>query len=308
MRLTRKLLRSLATTLALVMLLTAFGPMNRADAGLFSKIKDTVKAHPVMAGLGGVAAVGGAIVAAPYIAGALGFGSGVAVAGGAGVGAAIAGAGAGIATIGTTIWGGLVAAGGFVTGALGAVGGAIGGMFSGIAGFIGGIIGSPLFIPALVVIGVAVVGYLLWKKYKRQSNNGIGNSNNIPTISMPTAPEISANPSVEIPVNNNSAPIAANPEVTPAPAPAVVAVNNEVTPAPEVTPTIGAPNALKTAHEDYIKAYNKYISIVTNIGGSENPDEEMRTNMRRSDTQTALNNYREAYNKYISLLQQSNSK
>jgi len=48
--------------------------------------------------------------------------------------------------------------------------------------------------------------------------------------------------------------------------------------------------------------------MVTNIGGTENPDEELRSNLLRTDTQTALNDYREAYNKYITLLRQSNSK
>ena len=69
-----------------------------------------------------------------------------------------------------------------------------------------------------------------------------------------------------------------------------------------------ASDALKSAHAEYIQAYNAYISKVTSIGGSENPDEELRTNMRRDDTQQALNNYRAAYDKYITLLRQSNSK
>ncbi|GAB1352720.1 MAG TPA: hypothetical protein PLK28_03405 [Candidatus Rifleibacterium sp.] len=304
MRLKRSLMKMMATTLAVVMLLTAFG--TSAHAGLFTKLKDTVKNNPVKSALAGVAAVGGAVLAAPYIAGAVGFASG-SVAGIVGGGTAVvAGAGAGLAGIGATIWGGLSAAGGFVTGALGAIGGAIGSVFSGIAGFIGGIIGSPLFIPALCLVGAAVVGYLIWKKYKRQ-NQTIGNGSNLPAagpVALPSsevvvspnvgAPAGNVVPSVEIPVSGSvSAPTAA---ATP------------VTEAVEAAPAANASTALKSAHAEYIKAYNKYINMVTNIGGSENPDEELRSNLLRTDTQKALTDYREAYNRYITLLRQSNSK
>ncbi|HNX76405.1 MAG TPA: hypothetical protein PLM07_19140 [Candidatus Rifleibacterium sp.] len=301
MRLKRSLLKMMATTLAVVMLLTAFG--TSANAGLFTKLKETVKNNPVKTALAGVAAVGGAVIAAPYIASAVGFASG-SVAGIIGGGtAAVAGAGVGLAGIGATIWGGLSAAGGFVTGAIGALGGAIGSVFSGIAGFIGGIIGSPLFIPALCLVGVAVVGYLLWKKYKRQ-NQTIGNGGNLPSVA---ASEVTVNPSVgaptssvpsmEIPVTSS----VAAPEATPSTS---AAVEETV----EAAPAANASTELKSAHAAYIKAYNKYINMVTNIGGTENPDEELRSNLLRTDTQTALTDYREAYNKYITLLRQSNSK
>ncbi len=302
MRLNRTLTRSLATTLAVMMLLTAF--THSAEAGLFANLVNKAKQNPVKTALATVAVGAGAIIAGPYIASALGFASGATVAAGAGAATAVGGLGAGIAGIGATIWGGLCAAGGFVTGALGAVGAAIGSMFSGIAGFIGGIIGSPLFIPALVVIGAAVVGYLLWKKYKRQKQT-ISNGSNLPSaapsvtiprgevvvsgdIGKPTGEVPVAAPATEIPVVANTTP-----------------ASTEV--APEVAP-VAASDALKAAHAKYIKAYNRYINIVTNIGGSENPDEEMRTNMLRSDTQAALNEYRNAYNEYITLLRQSNSK
>jgi len=303
MRLSRSFLKSLATTLAVLMLLTSFGAS--AEAGLFSKIKETVKNNPVKAALATVAVGGAAILAAPTIATALGFASGATVAGGAGAVAAVAGAGAGIAGIGTAIWGGVCAAGGFVTGALGAVGAAIGGMFSGIAGFIGGIIGSPLFIPALVIVGAAVVGYLLWKKYKRQKQT-IGNGNNLPSSvsagMIPVSSSVGAPSSSEIPVSSEVT-------VSSTPSSSVSTPASEVVPevVPSITP-VAASDELKNAHAEYIKAYNKYISIVTNIGGSENPDEEMRSNMLRTDTQKALTDYRDSYNRYLTLLRQSNSK
>jgi len=56
MRLKRSLMKMMATTLAVVILLTAFG--TSAHAGLFTRLKDTVKDNPVKSALAGVAAVG----------------------------------------------------------------------------------------------------------------------------------------------------------------------------------------------------------------------------------------------------------
>ena len=118
MRLKHSLMRFMATALIVVMFMTSFG--SAASAGLFTKIKDAVKNHPVKTALAGVAAVGGTVLAAPYVAKAIGFASGNigAVAGGAST--AVAAAGTGLAAIGLSIWGGVCAAGGFVTGVLGA--------------------------------------------------------------------------------------------------------------------------------------------------------------------------------------------
>lgn len=304
MRLSRSFMKSVATTLTITMVLISLIAIpSRAEAGLFSKIKDTVKKHPVKSALAAVAVGAGAFIAAPYVASAVGACTGAVATGG--IGAAVSGIGAGVAGIGSAIWGGLVAAGGFVTGALGAIGGAIGSLFSGIAGFFTGIVGSPLFIPALVIIGAAVIGYFLWKKYKRQRQS-IGNGSNLPGVtSMPSVGipgEIVVRPDVT-PISNEVPPSSTTPASTEIP----VGANQTQQPntgAGEVTVTepVQAGDALKAAHGDYIKAYNRYISLITNIGGSENPDEELRNNMRKDDTQKALTDYREAYNRYITLL------
>lgn len=298
MRFKHSLMRLMATALVVVMFMTSFG--SAAHAGLFTKLKDAVSNHPVKSALVGIAAVGGSILAAPYIASAVGFASGSIGAVAAGASTSVAAAGAGLATIGSTIWGGISAAGGFVTGVLGTIGGAIGSVFSGIAGFVGGIIGSPLFVPALCIVGAAVAGYLLYKHYKRQ-NQTVTNSNDIPTISVSDSNEVahvaqSEDPNAGvIPVANSQSPVEANKSsVTDAELAAVDASSS-------------SSDELTQAHSDYIEAYNKYINLVTNIGGSENLDEEVRSNMLRSDTQAALTEYREAYNRYVTLLRQSNS-
>lgn len=297
MRFKHSLMRLMATALVVVMFMTSFG--SAAHAGLFTKLKDAVSNHPVKSALVGIAAVGGSILAAPYVASAVGFASGSIGAVAAGASTTVAAAGAGLATVGSTIWGGITAAGGFVTGVLGTIGGAIGSVFSGIAGFVGGIIGSPLFVPALCIVGAAVAGYLIYKHYKRQ-NQTVTNSNDIPTISISDSNKVSDVAASEdpnagvIPVSNSQSPVEANKSsVTDAELAAVDVSNSS--------------DELTRAHSDYIEAYNKYINLVTNIGGSENLDEEVRSNMLRSDTQAALTEYREAYNRYVTLLRQSNS-
>ncbi len=297
MRFKHSLMRLMATALVVVMFMTSFG--SAAHAGLFTKLKDAVSNHPVKSALVGIAAVGGSILAAPYVASAVGFASGSIGAVAAGASTTVAAAGAGLATVGSTIWGGITAAGGFVTGVLGTIGGAIGSVFSGIAGFVGGIIGSPLFVPALCIVGAAVAGYLIYKHYKRQKQT-VTNSNDIPTISISDSNKVSDVAASEdpnagvIPVSNSQSPVEANKSsVTDAELAAVDVSNSS--------------DELTQAHSDYIEAYNKYINLVTNIGGSENLDEEVRSNMLRSDTQAALTEYREAYNRYVTLLRQSNS-
>ena len=247
MRLKHSLMRYMTSLLVVVMIMTSL--VSPAHAGLFTKIKDAVKNHPVKSALVGVAAVGGTILAAPYIASAVGFASGSigAVAGGATT--AVAAAGTGLAAIGSTVWGGVCAAGGFVTGVLGAIGGAIGSVFSGIAGFVGGIIGSPLFVPALCIVGAAVAGYLIYKHYKRQKQS-VSNSNDIPTISVKGSSEsgnVSANEvaptTVEIPVSNSVTPAEAN-----------ISAHAEV---PAVDASSSSSDELTRAHAEYIEAYNK---------------------------------------------------
>ncbi|NLM17408.1 MAG: hypothetical protein GX221_06795 [Candidatus Riflebacteria bacterium] len=302
MRLTKRLMRLTAATLVVTVLFMTMLTAPAEAAGLFSRLKKTAteKKSPVKTALVGVAAVGGAILAAPLLSTALGFASGSVAGLAGGATTALAAAGTGLAGIGGAIWGGLSAAGGFVTGAIGALGGALGSMFAGIAGFIGSIISSPLLVPALLIAGAAVAGYYLYKKYKRQPQT-ITNSNNIPAKK---ADAIKQQPVTTVTAHKAEIPIAASQAQTQAQEETAMPVTQGNAPLPAVSGS----DELTQAHAAYVKAYNDYMSKVTRIGGSENPDEEMRSNMLRDDTQQALNEYRKAYNKYVTLLRANKSK
>ena len=284
MRLKRSFLKLIATTMAVLTFFMMYCSVTADAASLFSTlkekasaIKEKITANPVKSALIGVAAVGGAILGGPILAKAVGFAGGSVASLAGGAISAVASVGSGIATLGSTVLSGLSSAGGFVLGALGVIGAAIGSLVTGLAGFVGGIITSPLAIP-LAVVGVAAAGYFIYKHHKNKNEKKSNDSIDIPSSS------IASKNSVTIPEGDN-----------------------DVILASESAISEDASSELQQAHADYINAYNKYISLVTNVGG-ENSGEEINSNVLRTDTQVALTEYREAYNKYITLLKQSNSK
>ena len=145
----------LCVVLSLLMLVdyTIFQP-----APAYGKID---KKSALIGGAVGVAAGAGLALAAPAIGGAL------------------AGAG-GIAGIGTAIVGGIAAIGGGVIGAVSAFAGAIGSAIGAVGGFIAGIFTSPLFIPALIVVGACVAGYFIYKKYKEKKAKSVADGEVLP--------------------------------------------------------------------------------------------------------------------------------
>ena len=219
------------------------------------------------------------------------------------LGSAVAAAGTGLAGIGSAIVGGLAAAGGAIVGAAGAVGGAIAASVGAIGGFIAGIFASPLFIPALIIIGAAVVGYILYKKYKKShkasgpagqvipEDDGIivspgdyGMSNVVPDGD--SAAPISVGDAAVVTIGGSDA-VVSNQQPASLEIPAAVA--NTPTDVAVNTPA-GVPTAddsLKAAHDRYLAAYQKYTNIVTNSGGAS-----------QSDVQRALREYRSAYTDY----------
>lgn len=245
------------------------------------------KKSAVIGGVVGAAAGAGIALAAPAI------------------GSAIAGAG-GIAGVGSAIVGGVAAIGGGVIGAVSAFAGAIGSAIGAVGGFIAGIFTSPLFIPALVVVGACVAGYFIYKKYKEKKAQSAKDGEVLPESESITITPGDYEMSGVIP-SGSSEPISLGGEiiaiggtadsVTVAETPTVNSnesvsskdsATEEADKSGAVTNTESA--SLEAAHARYIAAYQKYTNLVTNSGGA-NGD----------DVQAALDEYRDAYNEYETL-------
>lgn len=272
----------LCIVLSLLMLVD-FAVFNPAPVHALDK-----KSVLVGAGIGAAAGAGIAL-AAPAIGGAIG-------------------AAGGLAGIGTAIVGGVAAVAGGIVGAVAAVGGAIASAVGAIGGFIAGIFASPLFIPALLIIGAAVVGYMLYKRYKaRKAASAPGEEGSDEVL--PGADEIFVTPGdydmvQVVPEGEDWGPVSigdddiialGGDEVTISdepPASVAVPAQNPAQGTTSVTDT-GVPSAndsLKAAHDRYIAAYQKYTTLVTNSGGAD-----------PAEIQEALQAYRAAYNDYQSM-------
>jgi len=238
-------------------------------------------------------------------------GAGVGAVAGAGIvlaapaiGAAAGAAAGGIAGVGGAVVGGVAAVSGGVVGALAAFGGAIASALGAVGGFIAGIFASPLFIPALILVGAAVAGYFIYKRYKARKGGAsspvIPESDNI--YVTPGDYEMSGG---VVPVGDMDAPIsvgdsaiidigAGDAVVIADQAPVIDAPTAAQSPVtatePEVTGVPTSSDSLKAAHDRYIATYQKYTSLVTNSGGAD-PEEVKR----------ALAEYRAAYNDYQNL-------
>ncbi|MGM0599203.1 MAG: hypothetical protein ACQETH_05215 [Candidatus Rifleibacteriota bacterium] len=243
----------------------------------------------VLVGAGvGAAAGAGIALAAPAIGGAIG-------------------AAGGIAGIGTAIAGGVAAVAGGLVGAVTAVGGAIASAVGAVGGFFAGIFASPLFVPALLIIGAAAVGYFLYKRYKAKKNaSAPGESDEV----LPESDEIFVTPgdyemSDVVPEGDAAEPVSIGDDdtITIGGDGEEVAISDEAPSVsiPAQSPTSGddeitdtsVPNAndsLKAAHDRYIAAYQKYTSLVTNSGGAD-----------PGEVKEALATYRQAYNDYQNL-------
>lgn len=281
----------LCMVLSLLMLVdyTVFQPAP-AFGSIKEKIQSLDKKSVLVGGAVGVAAGAGIALAAPAIGGA------------------IASAG-GIAGVGSAIVGGVAAIGGGVLGAVSAFAGAIGSAIGAVGGFIAGIFTSPLFIPALVVVGACVAGYFIYKKYKEKKAKA-GEDNSV----LPESDSITITPGdyqmssvipagEEEPVNVGAAgceiitigtanSVTVSDEIPAAAAPETV--STELSAAEEADAsgvvTTTESKSLKAAHDRYIEAYQRYTNLVTNSGGANS-----------NDVQAALEEYREAYNEYETL-------
>ena len=232
----------------------------------------------VLVGAGAGAAAGvGITLAAPAIAGAVGAAAG------------------GLAGIGTAIVGGLAAVGGAIVGVGAAIGGAAAASLGAVAGWIVGIIASPLFVPALVIIAAAVIGYYLYRRHQRnkaeQNNEVFPNSDGI----FVTPGEYDMSP--VIPPMNQTGPITiGDSDVVVIPGdgvrisdtpPAAIVIPEGASPLPPPAGTTPSVRSLAEAQSRYERAYNRYTSLVT-TGGS-------------GSIQEALAEYRAAYREYMDL-------
>ena len=270
----------LCMVLSLLMLVdyTVFQP-----APAFGKID---KKSALIGGAVGVAAGAGIALAAPAIGGA------------------IAGAG-GIGGIGAAIVGGVAAIGGGIIGAVSAMAGAVGAAISAVGGFIAGIFTSPLFIPALLIVGACVAGYFIYKKYKekkaKEANSSVLPESETITITpgdyqmSSVFPESSVLPvgSVDTEIITigetqtvdvaDQTPVAASPAKVPETVSAAVEADN--------SGEVSTPSAtLEEAHDRYIAAYQRYTTLVTNSGGADT-----------NEVNRALKEYQEAYREYETL-------
>lgn len=267
---------SLCVVLSLLMLVD-FAIFNPAPAFALDK-----KSVAVGAGVGLVAGAG-IVLAAPAIGGA------VAAAGG----------------VGAAVVGGAAAATGGIVGVLAGVGGAIASALGAVGGFIAGIFASPLFIPALIIVGAAVAGYFLYKRYKAKKG---GSASGPESEIIPGSDEIYVTPgdyemsgvvpsgdvagpvnigdSAVISLGGEAVSISNDPPSVSIPAQAPTAAVTDTTPTGVPTTSDG----LKAAHDRYIAAYQKYTTLVTNSGG-----------VAPAEVQRSLAEYREAYNDYNNL-------
>lgn len=280
----------LCMVLSLLMLVdyTVFQPAP-AFGSIKEKVQSLDKKSLLIGGAVGVAAGAGIALAAPAIGGA------------------VASAG-GIAGVGSAIVGGVAAIGGGVLGAVSAFAGAIGSAIGAVGGFIAGIFTSPLFIPALVVVGACVAGYFIYKKYKEKKAKSGADAAVLPesetlTITPGDYQMSSVIPAgEEEPINvgagceiitigtadsvtvSDDIPVAASPET----ASTKLSAAEEADASGAVTTTES--RSLKAAHDRYIEAYQRYTNLVTNSGGANS-----------NDVQAALEEYRAAYNEYETL-------
>ena len=177
-----------------------------------------------------------------------------------------------------------------------------------VGGFIAGIFTSPLLIPALIVVGAAVAGYFIYKKYKEKKAQSVADGEVLPeSDSIQIAPSdyqmasvIPEGESEPVSIGNgceiitlgtaNSVTVSDTIPAAAAPEKAGVTVSaaEEADNSGKVTTTESA--SLKAAHARYIAAYQKYTNLVTNSGGADS-----------AEVKEALNEYQTAYREYETL-------
>lgn len=261
--------------------------------------------HLLVGGLVGA----GAVIAWPTISAALGCAAGAVGSVAAGVGSAVVGA---VGAAGAAVATGGAAVGGAIAGVGAAAGSAVTAGFGAIGGAVAAITASPLFVPALLIAGAVIIGYIIYKKKfagTKLSKNinpfatGV-TSTSAPTIVANTGATVAAAPNPSIPtsinpnmaaqVNTGSAPtvnstptsMSLNEGASAERKPDMGGVAENITAAPANTGN----NTVAAAHEKYVNAYKNYINLLS--GGKASDDPEV---------QKALTEYKSAFDEYQKL-------
>ena len=262
--------------------------------------------HLLVGGLVGA----GAVIAWPTISAALGCAAGAVGSVAAGVGSAVVGA---VGAAGAAVATGGAAVGGAIAGVGAAAGSAVTAGFGAIGGAVAAITASPLFVPALLIAGAVIIGYIIYKKKfagTKLSKNinpfatGV-TSTSAPTVVANTGTTVATAPNPSIPtsinpnmaaaqvnsgsastVNSTPTSMSLNEGASAERKPNMAGVAENVTAAPESTGN----NTVAAAHEKYVNAYKNYINLLS--GGKASDDPEV---------QKALTEYKSAFDEYQKL-------
>lgn len=242
-----------------------------AFVAMFYETATASTKHLIIGGLVGA----GAVLAWPTIVGGV-----TAIAGGV--------AAAGTAVVGAVAAGG-AAVGGAVAGAGAAIGGAVTAGFGAVGGAIAAITASPLFVPALIIAGLAVAGVFIYKHFKDKkakesvSPFGPSTSKNTGRITetAPAAdknaaePAAAANPA--LPDKNSSKNISGASEQTASPQQAYQDVSS------------------KGIKDRYTAAYQNYVRLLESDTSNGTSAEIMQAFQQLKNAQTEYRDYLEAH-------------
>lgn len=252
----------------------------------------------------------GVVLAWPTISAAVGCAAGAVGSVAAGIGSAVVG---GVAAASGAVAAGGAAVGGAVAGVGVAAGSAVTAGFGAIGGAVAAITASPLFVPALLIAGAVIIGYIIYKK--KFANKGLTTKTGIFSSSSSTAtnaPVVSANTGTQAPAVNPSIPTSINPNVaSTSTAAASVAPTNNAVPTnlslnegaaaerkpnaagqSEVTaaPSDSGNATVNAAHEKYVNAYKSYINMLSSGKSADS-----------AEVQKALADYKAAFDEYQKL-------
>lgn len=242
-----------------------------AFVAMFYETASASAKHLIVGGLIGA----GAVIAWPTIVGGV-----TAIAGGIGA--------AGAAAAGAVAVGG-AAVGGAVAGVGAAVGGAVTAGFGAVGGAVAAITASPLFLPALIVVGAIVAGVLIYKHFQNKKDkesvspfSAVDSKNNGRiTDSAPTVDKNSAEPAVSssVPSDKNQS------------------VSKNVSGATEQPSSKQAyqDDSSKGIKDRYTAAYQNYVRLLESDSSNGTSAEIMNAFQQLKTAQTEYRNYLEAH-------------